>query len=314
MNNRKRALASSGFSLVEVLVVIGIIVLLLVVVIVSVRVSKANAADAETKKTLSEIALKAEEQDIAPGVIDYTTAFTAIDASSTIMDLASKLKLTEGDYQYTSEQDSYAIVFPLKKGDYYCVDSKNHATGKVVDGLFAETGPKNCDTATRIVTRPLGWEDGDFWGGGGGGGGGSGQSPVIVLLGANPDSQPYGHFPEGVDMPGDCYNLPGPGDEGFSGGGSVTTPDYCLTYIEPGYIATDTEDGDITSDVVVNTVTYTFNDEEHGCIAYIVKEYRVTDSSGNTTTVSRQTPNAQPFPEQPACANQESPPEELPAQ
>lgn len=313
MNTRKKRALFSGFSLIEVLVVIGIIVLLLGVVIVSVRASKANAADVETKKTLSEIALKAEEQDIAPGVIDYTTSFVAIDAPEAIVELATKLQLTTSDYEYISEQDSYAIVFPLKKGDYYCVDSKNHATGKVVIGLFAETGPKNCDTATRVVTRPLGWDD-DFWGGGGGGGGGSGQSPVIVLLGANPDPQPYGHFPEGVDMPGDCYNLPGPGDEGFSGGGNVNLPDYCLTYIEPGYIATDAEDGDITPDVVVNTVTYTFNDEEHGCIAYIAKEYSVTDSSGNTTTVSRQTSNAQPFPEQPACANQENPPEELPVQ
>jgi type II secretory pathway pseudopilin PulG len=311
MNNRKRVLGFSGFSLVEVLVVIGIIVLLLGVITVSVRASKANAADAETKKTLSEIALKAEEQDIAPGVIDYSTAFTAIDAPSAIVDLASKLKLTEGDYQYVSEHDSYAIVFPLKKGDYYCVDSKSHATGKVVTGLFAETGPKNCDTATRVVVRPDGW-DTDFWGGGdnGGGGGGSGQAPVIVLLGANPDPQPYGYFPEGVEPPENCYNsLPGPGDGGFIGGGIVPLPDYCLSYVEPGYTATDAEDGDLTSEVVINTTIHTVD-----CFAYVARDYSVTDSSGNTTTVSRQTQGAIPGVEQPQCGSQQTSGEDLPIQ
>ncbi|WP_185737396.1 hypothetical protein, partial [Burkholderia cenocepacia] len=81
------------------------------------------------------------------GVIDYQKAFTAVSAPTAIAELATSLKLAPGEYQYASTATTYAIVFPLKKGGYYCIDSAGHATGKEVTGLFAENQPESCNTA-----------------------------------------------------------------------------------------------------------------------------------------------------------------------
>ncbi len=179
---KKRLHSAKGFTLIEILVVIAIIVLISGVTLASVKASKDKAADVDTRKVVSEIALKAEAQEIAPGVIDYSKAFTAIAAPATITELATKLKLSPADYQYVSTPSSYAIVFPLKKGGYYCIDSVGHATGKEVTGLLADTGPQDCGNATRSVPRPDGWDTG---GGGGGGGGGGNNSPVITFVGGD---------------------------------------------------------------------------------------------------------------------------------
>lgn len=198
---------SKGFTLVEILVIVAIIALIAGITIAAVRSSKNKAIDADTRKIISELALKVEAEEIAPGVVDYSKAFTATDASAVVNGLGEKLGLTDEDYQISYTPTEYAIVFPLKKGGYYCVDSLGHATGKEVVGLFADTGPQNCDTATRVVIRPDGWgDDGDGGNGGGGGGGGGNQAPVIVFPGV-----------DGFESMG----LPGPG---------LCSPDGCVVY------------------------------------------------------------------------------------
>jgi prepilin-type N-terminal cleavage/methylation domain-containing protein len=209
---------SQGFTLIEILVVIAIIVLIAGVTLASIKASKDKAADVDTRKTLSELALKAEGQEIAPGVIDYSKAFTAIAAPAAITELATKLKLTATDYQYVSTPTSYAIVFPLKKGGYYCVDSVSRATGKEVTGLLATTGPQDCTNANRIVPRPDGW---DTLGGGGGGGGGGNQGPVITFVGGDfYDPAPDARGP-GLCSPDAC----------------VTSYDYTDPHMDVYYIA-----------------------------------------------------------------------------
>lgn len=164
MNNKK-----SGFTLVELAIVLGIIGLILGVVMASINASKNKALDAETKKTLSELALKAEGTEIAPGVMDYQSAFNSINSSSVLSELAAKRQVNSGEYETYIVTNEYALVFPLKKGGYYCVDSKSHATGREVTGLFETSTPKSCDTATRIA-------------GGGGGGGGGGTTPPTLSM------------------------------------------------------------------------------------------------------------------------------------
>ena len=271
--SKKHNRFSRGFTLVEILVIVAIIALITGITLASIKSSKNKAVDVDTRKTLSEIALKAEGQEIAPGVIDYSKAFTTIAAPTAIVDLAAKLNITDSDYQYITTPTSYAIVFPLKKGGYYCVDSASRATGKEVTGLIETTGPQNCSNATRVVVRPPGW-DGD---GKGGGGGGGNQAPVITLYGANPDPQTY------------YANDPN-------------------SYSEPGYAALDPEDGDITSLVVVSTVVITSYVE---CHASTYKEYTVTDSGGATTVIDREADGIQPMTAQPQCGNIPSDPIEL---
>ncbi len=144
--------------MIELLIVLGIIVLILGVILASIKLSKAKAADSETRRVLSDLALKIEEQDIAPGVVDYSAAFTSINGEANLANLVTKLNLADADYQYSFSTTEYGIVFPLKKGGYYCIDSMGHATGREVEGLFVDGGPNNCDNATRIVTRPDGWD------------------------------------------------------------------------------------------------------------------------------------------------------------
>lgn len=144
--------------MVEVLVVIAIIALIIGVTIAAVQSSKNKALDADTRKSISEVAFKAEAEEISPGVIDYNAAFTASGALNAITNLATRLKITNSDYQYSSTSTSYVIAFPLKKGGYYCVDSVSHAAGSDVVGLIESTGPQDCSNATRIIVRPLGWE------------------------------------------------------------------------------------------------------------------------------------------------------------
>ncbi len=151
----------SGFTLVELVIVLGIIGLILGVVIASIKSSKAKADDSETRRILSEMALKAEEQEVAPGVINYPQAFLTLNAEATMATLATKLKIDADDYQYVFSSREYAIVFPLKRGGYYCIDSAGKATGKEVVGLFVVGGPYNCDNSTRIVARPDGWGETD---------------------------------------------------------------------------------------------------------------------------------------------------------
>lgn len=266
-----------GFTLTEVLVVVGIIVLLLSVVLVSIRASKNKAADAEIKKTIAEIAVKAESKEIAPGVMDYQSAFTSTGVTSALTQLAAKNAVNQGaglgSFDYSVSATSYAILFPLKKGGYYCVDSYGNATAKEVTGQFQTTGAKTCATATR-TTPP------------------TNNVPVLTL-----------NAPTVV------------GDGVYSGffthnGASVfgILPEY---WTEPSYTATDVEDGNITSSVVIafpDGYGFGFGSKPsdrifasvkkliepavaeakgESCLGSSQRHYYVTDSAGNTVHAYR---------------------------
>jgi prepilin-type N-terminal cleavage/methylation domain-containing protein len=314
MNTSSGFRGSRGFTLAEVLVAVAIVALIAGVTIASVRSSRNKAVDAETRKTLSEIALRAEAQEIAPGVVDYGKAFTASSAPAAITELATKLQLAPTDYQYVSTPTSYAIVFPLKKGGYYCVDSAGKATGKEVAGLFAATGPQNCETATRIVVRPDGWGDGS-----------GGQPPVIAFVGGDfydpaPDARDAG-----LCSPDGCvttYDETDPEMDEYAIAtllGLPTHTDPLVTQYQInsrfsfptfGFSATDPQDGDMTEylewDEVptfrasnqstlaeaqailsyvnsLNGTTYSIGMETFGCnSSFVMYEMQVTDQEGNT--------------------------------
>lgn len=235
-----------GFTIVEIIVVIGILVLIMGVILVSISSSKKKASDAEAMRTLSDLALRMEEQEIAPGVVDYSLAFTTVNGSSVLEQLATKLGISSGEYEYQALAKSYAIVFPLKKGGFYCIDSLSQATGREVTGLFAvnpgddprNPGSKDCSMATRASVV--------------------GSIPTIVLV----DTQ----TPPDYHMNDDCR-------------GNIT-----IEYSEPGYEATDIEDGDLTGSVLISPNIY-FHPPTRSWQGSM--EYSVTDSDNNTTGTSR---------------------------
>ncbi|MBP6857956.1 MAG: prepilin-type N-terminal cleavage/methylation domain-containing protein [Candidatus Pacebacteria bacterium] len=264
---------NKGFTLVELLISLGIIILLLAIVLASIKKSKEKAVDAEVKKTVSEIALKAEGQDIAPGVIDYQSAFNSINATETLAQIAAKQGLSYGSglgsYDYSFSASDYAILFPLKKGGYYCIDSYGNATGKDVVGQFQTTGAKTCATATR-TTVP------------------TNTKPVITLNGANP---------VGYTVYAGNYTYRG-------------SPVYGILpadWPEISYTAYDVEDGDLTASVLIEypdgvrmthlslnpiqksivwvakilTPESALAAKGGGCLAQSERHYYVTDSNGN---------------------------------
>ncbi len=235
--------AQAGFTLVEIGVVVALFALILGVVLASVSSSRKKAVDAETKKTLSEMALQMEAKEIAPGVIDYAAAFEAINGSSVLAELAAKYNIGSGEYEYQVLAKSYAIVFPLKQGGYYCIDSAGRATGREVIGLFyidpnGLDYVKDCNAATRTAA--------------------SGDIPTITIFGENPAD---------YIIEDDCK-------------GNTN-----VIYNEPGFEATDTEDGDITSSVVSTPSIY--SDPKSG-IEQGEMFYDVSDSDNNQAlTVGR---------------------------
>lgn len=265
-----------GFSLIELLITIAIIAVLLAVVLASIKSSKNKAADAETRKVVAEIALKAEGQEIAPGVVNYQAAFTAVGATTALTQLAAKYSVPSGAalgaYDYSVTATDYAILFPLKKGGYYCVDSYGQATAKEVPGQFQTTGAKTCATATR-TTPP------------------TNNVPVLTLTA--PTVVGYGVHPtffmyNGVSV----YGVPP------------------IEWAEPSYTATDVEDGNITSQVqiefpdtwrdhasvskrsvlgVIREFIATGKVEAKGpsCLGMTGRHYYVTDSAGNTVHAYR---------------------------
>lgn len=159
---------NKGFTLTEILIVVGIIVLLSGIVVASIQRSRQKSADLEVKNQLAGVQVEVQQFELAPGVTDYAAAFSAKGVSNKLAALAEKLGVVGGEYEYATTPTEYAIIFPLKTEDsFYCVDSKG-ASREVV-GLLNTTGPRSCDNATRIVVAVGGGgTEGEDNGGGGG--------------------------------------------------------------------------------------------------------------------------------------------------
>jgi hypothetical protein len=279
-----------GFTIIELIGVFAIIGLIFSITISGIQKSKQKKADLSIKAELAEIQVDVSEYDIAPGVIDFNAAFSAKSVATKLLDMASSLGVSPGEYEYAVTSNEYAIVFPLKKSDtFYCVDSTGASSE--VTGLVNTTGPRSCSNATRYVAVS-GWEGDTGRTGGGGGGGGANTPPVITL--APPTTVGYGVNADFFD-----YN------------GQSVYGVLPASFPEISYTATDAEDGDLTSEVViVFPDTYRvhlipkdspalaflkkiFNPsyvEAKGgpsCLAVTTRMYQVTDSGGLTATAYR---------------------------
>ncbi len=94
------------------------------------------------------------------------------------------------------------------------------------------------------------------------------ERPVITLYGDNP------------------YNLSHPGTIPECDPNGPNCPPRGDVYVEPGYKATDREDGNITSRVTVKDQYPDYSTSKSPCRTWY-KVYTVTDSNGNTATATR---------------------------
>ncbi len=281
-----------GFTIIEIIGAFAIIGLILSVVISGIQKSKDKKSDLSVKAELAEIQIDVSEYDIAPGVTDFTAAFNSKGVSQKLLDIASSLGVSPGEYEYVATADEFVVIFPLKKSDtFYCVDSTGISSE--VTGLLNITGPRSCSNATRYVAVS-GWEDEDAGlpGGGGGGGGGANTPPVITLV--PPEIVGYGVNADFFDYNGqNVYGV------------------LPASFPEISYTATDAEDGDLTSEVVIvfpdtyrvhllpkdgplltffKKIVYPTSVDAKGgpsCLAITTRMYQVTDSGGLTATAYR---------------------------
>ncbi len=150
-----------GFTLIELLVVVAIIGVLATIVLTSLSGARKKGQDARTIETMAQIRNSVELQNGSSNT--YANVFNVgTNAVAAVSDLASKLGLISGSYDYGADATGFAMVFPLQavSSGYWCVDSMGIA--KQTTGLINLTGPKSCANATRDPSS-----------GGSGGGGGS---------------------------------------------------------------------------------------------------------------------------------------------
>ncbi len=276
-----------GFTIVELLGVFALIGVIAAISLGAIQGSKKKKADLQVKDTLSRVQVGVANYDIAPGVSDFSAAFSAKGVSTTLSSLATTVGVVAGEYEYAATADEFAVVFPLKKTDtFYCVDSTGAA--KETSGLLNTVGPRSCSNATRYVAVS-GWTTG----GGGGGGGGANTPPVLTL------SEP---IIVGYTVWTDFFTYKSQTVYGV-------TP---ATFPEPSYTATDAQDGDLTSSVVIvfpdtyrvhmlpkegkllaalKSLVYPQSVEAKGggggCLAVTTRMYQVTDKGGLTATAYR---------------------------
>jgi prepilin-type N-terminal cleavage/methylation domain-containing protein len=221
-----------GFTLLELLVVIAIIGLLAALVLSILNVHRAKADDSRRKSSLVNIQTEIANTTNV-GTTSYAGIFSGTPVSEKVQSLVQSTNIDPTTYDAEANADSYAIVFPLRTGGYWCVDSEGRS--RQVVGFVETSGPKLCDNATRVP-----------------GGTSVGAAPVITLNGDNPDAT------------------------SFSG-----------MYPDPGFTATDSEDGNLTSSVTYTDALYDSFPGQYCSHQYQVRTYSVTDSNNNTTTINR---------------------------
>jgi prepilin-type N-terminal cleavage/methylation domain-containing protein len=138
--------ANKGFTLLELLIVIAIIGLLAVVVAISAGSSRTKAADAAAMRALTQIRSRAQYLYSTTGTyysggFGYTYSDICNSEPDSILEdpnihaIITAIRPTlAGDPSCLMYPNDYAIVFPLKSGQFACMDARNTLRTKNANG------------------------------------------------------------------------------------------------------------------------------------------------------------------------------------
>lgn len=116
-----------------------------------------NEARAKGEDVRRIASLKNIQTDIANqtniGQLSYATIFSTGEVAQKVQTLLSQTRVSATSVGLKSDTDTYAIVFPLQKGGYWCVDSDGNSQ-YVTAPIVAMAGPYSCALAVSPTEGP----------------------------------------------------------------------------------------------------------------------------------------------------------------
>ncbi len=141
-----------GFTLIELLIVISIISFLASTFFPTLNEARAKGEDARRIASLKNLQTQIADQTNI-GQIPYTSIFTTGDVAQRLQTLLSQTNVDQTNIDAKADAETYALVFPLKAGGYWCVDAEG-VSKRTTARITAVTGPYSCALAVNQFTGP----------------------------------------------------------------------------------------------------------------------------------------------------------------
>jgi prepilin-type N-terminal cleavage/methylation domain-containing protein len=141
-----------GFSLIELLIVVSIISFLASTFFPTLNEAQSKGEDARRIASLRTLQTMIADQTNL-GATGYESIFTSGEAYDRVQKLLTDTKLTLDDVTLRADDESYAIVFPLKRGGYWCVDAIG-VSQYVNATITVPSGPYSCALAIDLNSGP----------------------------------------------------------------------------------------------------------------------------------------------------------------
>lgn len=246
-----------GFGLVEFMVAFTIVTILSNVAFETYVDMRDEAHDASVKATFDSLRAAAADEafDYDPYSFAHVCSGGVVDL--TLRDLGHRDGIIDSDYQCTASVFEWVAIYPLKsESGYFCSDGTGFSG--VVSGFLDSTaaGNINCSHATIAPT------------------------PVEVIPEPPPESEipptPQNEAPTLSLNGANPFHFWSQSANPFTGVGVGANK-----YNEPGYVATDPEDGSLNASVVITGPTLYSTTGPNNCKVYThTISYAVADSEG----------------------------------
>ncbi len=141
-----------GFTLIELLIVISIISFLASTFFPTMNEARAKAEDVRRIASLKNVQTEIANQTNI-GQLSYATIFSTGGVAEKVQMLISQTGVAPSDVDLKADVDTYAVVFPLQKGGFWCVDSEG-VSKYVTAHITATSGPYSCAQAVNPVVGP----------------------------------------------------------------------------------------------------------------------------------------------------------------